>query len=51
VGQQKLDLLVTAAVPDHVVVVEHKDHRRGERGQLVRQHRQRRLGKLRGLRT
>ena len=50
VQQQELELLVTAAVSDHVIVVEHQDRRRRERGQLVGQHRQHRLGKLRCLR-
>ena len=51
VQQQERDLLLTAAVPDHVVVVEHQDRRRRQSGQFVRQHRQHRPRKLRGLRT
>ena len=50
VEQQEHDLLVAASVPDHVVVVEHQDHRCRDRGQFVGQHGQHRLRELRGLR-
>jgi hypothetical protein len=38
---------VAAAVPDHVVVVQHQDNRLRQRGQLVDQQRQQRSGEIR----
>ncbi len=44
------DLVLAVAVPDHVVVIEHEDHRLWQPGQLVEQQGQHHPGEVRALR-